>query len=286
MGADPWFTLPHMADDDYVARFAQQIKAKLNPDRKVCIEYSNEVWNNMFAQTRYAREQGVAEGVGGSGDEQALRFYARRSVQIFALFERVFGGRERLVRVLSSQAGNPAGSAQVVGFEGAGESADALAIAPYLGFNVSQNAEEPTTSTVRSYDLDKLFSVLGAEVFAQSVEQMRAHKALADTFGLALVAYEGGQHLVGILGGENDEKVTALLIRANRDPRMGALYTRYFAAWQTEGGSLFCPFTSVQRSSKWGSWGLLEHDTDLPEDAPKFQATLAWAAKLGQRVGT
>jgi len=285
LGADPWFTLPHMADDDYFANFAEQVRAKLNRDRKVYIEYSNEVWNNMFAQTRFAREQGAAEGVGGTGDEHALRFYARRSVQIFAAFERVFGGRERLVRVLATQAGNPDGSAQVVGFEGAGESADVLAIAPYLGFNVSQDAEAPTTKTVRGYDLDKLFSVLGAEVFAQSVQQMRTHKALADTFGLALVAYEGGQHLVGIMGGENDEQVTALFIRANRDPRMGALYARYFEAWQAEGGSLFCPFTSVQRSSKWGSWGLLEHDTDTPEEAPKFQATRAWAAKLGQRIG-
>ncbi len=43
-------------------------------------------------------------------------------------------------------------------------------------------------------------------------------------YGSRLVPYEGGQHLVGIRGAENDDALTALLTAANADPRMGKLY--------------------------------------------------------------
>src|SRR5690606_8293459 len=34
IGADPWFTLPHMADDDYVRQFAQHVHNRLDPRLK------------------------------------------------------------------------------------------------------------------------------------------------------------------------------------------------------------------------------------------------------------
>src|SRR5207249_8596750 len=43
--ANPWFCMPHLADDDYVRRFARLVKERLRPDLKVYVEYSNEVWN-------------------------------------------------------------------------------------------------------------------------------------------------------------------------------------------------------------------------------------------------
>ena len=42
VGAAPWFTLNHMADDDFHRQFAQQVKATLRPDVKVYVEWSNE----------------------------------------------------------------------------------------------------------------------------------------------------------------------------------------------------------------------------------------------------
>jgi hypothetical protein len=98
------------------------------------------------------------------------------------------------------------------------------------------------------------------------------------------VAYEGGQHLVGVYGAENNERLTARLQAANRHPRMGQIYARYLAAWQRAGGDLFCHFSSVSRWSKWGSWGLLEYSDDRLADAPKFLATTRWARQLGQPV--
>jgi len=118
----------------------------------------------------------------------------------------------------------------------------------------------------------------------KAIEWIRAQKAVADRFGLKLIAYEGGQHLVGVGGGENNETLTTLFHAANRHPRIAAIYEKYYQAWEDLGGDLFCYFSSVSRWSKWGSWGILEYFDDDPMASPKFRATMAWAYKLGQPV--
>lgn len=52
--ADPWFSIPHGADDDYVRHFAETARDSLDPGLKVYLEYSNEVWNDVYPQTDYA----------------------------------------------------------------------------------------------------------------------------------------------------------------------------------------------------------------------------------------
>jgi len=118
----------------------------------------------------------------------------------------------------------------------------------------------------------------------QAIACMRAQKKAAAERGLRLLAYEAGQHLVGIQGAENDEKLTQLLLSANRHPRMKDLYARYLDAWAKEGGDLLCHFNSVGGWSKWGSWGLLQFGDEDPVLSPKFSATMRWAKSLGQSV--
>jgi hypothetical protein len=86
------------------------------------------------------------------------------------------------------------------------------------------------------------------------------------------MAYEGGQHLVGHGGAENNEKLTQLFHAVNRHPKMKALYLRNLKDWEDAGGDLFCVFSSVGRPSKWGSWGVLEYAAQDPAQAPKYQA--------------
>ena len=109
-------------------------------------------------------------------------------------------------------------------------------------------------------------------------------KKVADTFGLSLVAYEGGQHLVGIQGGENIDAMTARFHEANAHPAMGALYRKYLVAWMACGGDLFCHFSSVGQWSKWGSWGSLQYADEDPAQSPKFTAMMTWAKQRGQNV--
>jgi hypothetical protein len=285
--ADAWFCMPHQADDTYVRNFAQVVKDRLDPGLHVYIEYSNEVWNSMFQQTQYSIEKGKELGLGAPERpwEGGGMYYARRSVEIFKIWEEVFGGRDRLVRVLAWQAGNtwwmenillsdPATAPQV----------DAMAIAPYLGFSIPQSGDGLTAAVVSGWSLDQLFAHLNSTVLPVSVKAMQDTLGVAKKHGFRMLAYEGGQHLVGVAGGENNDTMTHLFQAANADPRMGPLYDLYYKAWSDAEGGLFCYFASVDSWSKWGSWGIFQYTDENPAQSPKFMATMRWAKSCGQKV--
>lgn len=283
LGADPWFCVPHLADDDYVRQLARLVHEKLDPGRKVYVEYSNETWNGMFPQSRYAGEQGQKRGFAERPWEAGWKYTAYRSVQIFKIWEEVFGGRKRLVRVLPSQAANPYVSERVVEFQEAYKHADALAIAPYISCNVPREGKGLTAAEVENWTVEQALDHLQQKALPEAIRWIDQQKRVADKFGLLLLAYEGGQHMVGVGGGENHDKMTALFHAANRHPRMAEIYRQYYAAWTAAGGDLFCYFSSVGKWSKWGSWGIMEYYDD-PAQSPKFLATMRWARQCGQKV--
>jgi hypothetical protein len=284
LDADAWFCMPHLADDDYVRNFARMVRERLDPELKVYVEYSNEVWNGIFAQSRWAGEQGIRLGFAAKPWEAAWRFTAHRSVQIFAIWEEAFGGRQRLIRVLPTQAANPYVSERVVEFQEAFKHADALAVAPYVSCNVPPAGDGLTAAQVERWTVEELLDHAEKKSLPQSIDWIRRQKQVADKYGLRLIAYEGGQHLVGVGGGENNEKMTALFHAANAHPRIGRIYDQYYRAWTEAGGDLFCYFSSVGRWSKWGSWGIMQHFDDDPLQSPKFMATMRWARQCGQNV--
>ena len=281
--ADAWFCMPHRADDDYVRNFAAMVKERLDPKLKAYVEYSNEVWNGGFKQHAYAAEQGKELGFGDQPWQAALRYTAHRSVQIFRTWEEVFGDRQRFVRVLPSQAANLGVSQMVASFQDAYKHADVLAIAPYLTFNISSRGQ-PSAAEVAGWGVDQVLGYLENRSLPQSVKWIQDSKKVADKFGLKLVAYEGGQHMVGIGDAQNNEALTRLLLAASASPRLGKVYRRYLEAWQKSGGDLFCYFTSVESWSKYGSWGILQYHDDDPAASPKFKAVMGWAGSRGQRV--
>jgi len=285
--ADAWFCMPHLADDDYVRNFARLVREQLDPGLKVYVEYSNEVWNNIFPQTRYSWEKAKELGIGPAERpwEGGGKYYARRSVEIFTIWEEVFGGYERLVRVLAWQSGNTWWMERIVlPYEDAYKHADALAIAPYLGMNVPPQGKDLSADKVAAWNVDQVLDYLENEALPKSIRAIRATKEVADKYGLMLVAYEGGQHMVGVGGRENNEAMTRLFHAANAHPRLGKIYEKYYAAWTDAGGDLFCYFSSVGRWSKWGSWGILQYYDDEPAKSPKFTATMRWARQCGQKV--
>lgn len=284
LGADPWFTLPHLADDEYVRKFAEVVKARLDPRRRVYIEYSNEVWNSMFEQSRHAGRRGLALKLGEKEWDSGWRYTAERSMEIFRIWETVFGGRSRLVRVLPGFAANDYVSNEIVSWKDAYKNADALAIAPYMGLNLAPDGK-PSSREAARWTLDRLFQQVREKALPDSIEFMRKNAAVAKKHGLQLIAYEGGQHLVGVGGGENDDRLTSLLLRANADPRMGELYDPYFRAWVETGGGTFAYFSSVSGWSKWGSWGALQYVDDDRSKSPKWQALKRFAVSRGQKLG-
>ncbi len=278
---DSWFCLPHAADDDFIREFARLVARNLDPSLRVFVEYSNEVWNRQFGQSKHALSRGTALQLATEPTVAGRRWYARRSREIFRIFETEFGGRDRLVRVLATQAAFAGVTRDILEFEGAARHADALAIAPYMGFSVApvDARGRLTTSDVENWTVEQVLDQVERASLPEAIERIREQKRLAAQHGLRLIAYEGGQHLVGSRGGENNSKVTALFLAANAHPRMGDIYRRYLDAWTTTGGDLFCHYSSVGRWTKWGSWGLLQHYDDDPAQSPKLRAVREWAER-------
>lgn len=281
---NPWFCMPHLATDDYVRQFAAMVRRQLDPALKVYIEYSNELWNGMFEQHRYAEEQGKRLGLGPRDRpwEGAALFHARRSMEIFRIWEEAFGGRDRLVRVIAWQA---AGGAywtdnMLLAQQDTARHCDALAIAPYISFMPSPESRNFKSDEVAKWSVEQVLDRVETNALPECIAWMITHKAVADKYRLKLLCYEAGQHLVGVGGGENSEALTKLLIAANHHPRMGAIYTRYLDAWRDAGGDLMCIFSSIATSSKWGSWGLLEGADETR--SPKFDAVMEWNRRNSQ----
>ena len=99
---------------------------------------------------------------------------------------------------------------------------------------------------------------------------MSEQAAIAQKYGVDLLAYEGGQHLVGVNGVENNGTITQLFGNTNRNAKMSGVYTQYLNDWRETGGKLFAVFEAVGPYSKWGSWGLKEYQNQA--NSPKYAA--------------
>jgi hypothetical protein len=196
------------------------------------------------------------------------------------IWEDVYGGRDSLVRVIAWQAtSDPYWTDGIVlGQNNTGKNADVLAIAPYMSFNVGPNTN-PNVDTVSKWNVEQVLDHIETVSLPESIQWIKTQKKVADKYGLKLICYEAGQHLVGIQGGENNNDLTKLFLAANRHPRMGIFYTQYMDAWETQGGDLMCIFSSTGQWSKWGSWGLTEYLDETENDQPKFKAVMDWNRK-------
>ena len=268
VNADPWFCVPHLADDDYVREFAELVEDLADPDLDIYIEHSNEVWNTRFEQTEHAAERGLALGLAATEKKAALLYHSQRSVEIFDIWQDVFGSTNRLVRVLATQAANKSGGELVMDHEDAYQSADVLAIAPYFGgyLGSPDNAADTTEMSINQI-LDR------CEDDLDTVElQVTENYEEACERGLRLIAYEGGQHLVGKGPWIENQTLMNRFFDANRDPRMRDLYREYIERWRSSGGAELVMYASAQRYNKFGSWGALEWLGQSIYDAPKYRA--------------
>jgi hypothetical protein len=258
------------------------------------------VWNSAFPQGGEIEQRGNAL-YGSLGDPfiRRLNAHGQRSAEICVLWKQVFSATpDRVVCVLGAQAANAFTQTEAADCPLAvqvGQRAtpcrddlDVVAIAPYFGnyLDVPNNADE-----VQLWTLNQLFAEIedggqlqdadadtpcGAQPCATGALEeigpwITAHAMAANTRGLRVYAYEGGQHLVGVFGVENDQAITDLFVAANRDARMGAAYADYLATWRANGGELFMHFTLSNSYGKFGSWGAVESMTPSPLP-PKAQA--------------
>lgn len=267
---DAWFNLPHAADDEYVREFATYVRDNLDPDLKIYLEYSNEVWNATFNHREYTQQQGIARGLSRNAVEAGYRFYALRSREVFNIWEQVFGNHERFVRVIGGWDTRADFAKEVLSYQDTYQYADALAIAPYFGGNIKGFREAKT--------VDDIFALTTAPDSYRSLPQVLEHvKKQADIaaqFGLDLLGYEGGQGLVDWATRKPEQMPNPLFYQANRDPRMGELYSQFLTGWSQAGGKLLMLFSAPRACGWYGCWGLKESIRQPLTQAPKYAAVM------------
>ena len=155
---DLWICIPHQADDDFIRQTAILLRASVDPELKIYIEYSNETWNTMFPQTTYVQDQGEALGLDPDRWQAGHKYVSLRSIQIWGIFQDVFTEPARLVKVLATQAASISGTnSRVAALNDPSINPnyimpDVLAIAPYFGDSFSPSDIPPTTPAYPTVD--------------------------------------------------------------------------------------------------------------------------------------
>ena len=265
--ADPWFTIPHTADDEYVREFAKLVKAGLHPGARIWVEYSNEIWNSSFVQAQWVRAEAQRQGM------KTAEFTAREASRIFRGFREVFADEpERVVRVAAGQLHNP-GVARVL-CRGLGDQVDAIAVGTYFG-------AKPSRDELGAGGVESLIAAARKNLDTVVMQRIGEHKKLADQLSkqlgrhIALVTYEGGQHLVarsphGGRGGVSFSPETT--DRVQDHPGMYAAYRALIEEGHRQGLELFIAYDFVGRRTHADTFGHLRFLDEPISSSPKFKA--------------
>lgn len=196
-GAEPWFTLPHQADDEYVRQFAQMVRADLRADLRAWVEYSNEVWNFSFQQAHWAEEQARARW----GREWAwTQFYSMRAAQVMGIWSQVFADApDRLVRVIATQTGwiglegdlLEAPLWQAEGNPPPWQSFDVYAVTGYFNAELHEDSRQPM---IRAW-LDESLAAAQAQADAQGLTGA-AREAHIQAHRFDLAVQRAGEELI------------------------------------------------------------------------------------------
>ncbi|MBL1208907.1 cellulose-binding protein [Geminocystis sp. GBBB08] len=294
---DLWFNMPHQATDEYITKFAQLVKSNLNPNLKIYVEFSNEVWNWQFKQAHYALEQGKVKW-NQEGDAY-MQWYGMRAAQTCDIWKQVFANqKDRVICVISTQ----------TAWKGLEKAAldcplwvkegnkpcyqhgiSAYGITGYFGGSFGHEENEAQLSSwLRKYWLndpewvfDKGFEQLekgglfkgeGQDSLKDLLDLFIYHQQVAQERGLQLVAYEGGQHIVGVGKVNNNQELNDFFMELNRHPKMYDIYTQLLNNWEKSGGGLFMHFVDIGKPNKFGSWGALEYVEQ--KESPKYNALI------------
>jgi hypothetical protein len=256
-GADLWVTIPWNAEDDYITRFAKYVRDNLTAGHKVYVEVSNEVWNGSSPVASQATNEAKSEGLPsatGSGTGGNLERYAEKTKQVMAIWSAVFARQTaRLVRVASFQHVSPYFSEHLLNYENFHASLDAVATAPYFGYEVTDRMS-----------LDQIMGALPNDV-TTAVDFGIQQKTIAQKFGLRYITYEAGQSVVL-------PNNTTLEREVERDQRMYDIYRQFLTRWQMQIGDSINLFALDGQIGRYGGWGLAEYVGQPITQTPKLRA--------------
>jgi hypothetical protein len=265
LNADPWFTLPFDADDDYYRNFAIYVREHLAPGRKAYVELSNEVWNPGFKQAQDAAQRGKARY--GNVDFAGDFYYADRVHDMMKIWSDVFAGQmPRIVRVVGGQVAWTQRSDVLLAHNDLWKSADAFAVAPYFGDAIQGVAGKGPTRVNNGIALLPPLAV-------KIVDQMVAQKASVEKLGIRYIAYEGGSNIIGYTPDAGDDAQTM-----NHDPRMYDIYTNFLEDWRKRIGGLLVLYNGTSGST----YGHKDYTGQPLSETPKMKAVVDFMGRHPQ----
>jgi hypothetical protein len=270
---DGWINIPVKANNAYVQNLIGLIKnggngfAPLETERKLYIEYSNEVWNGIFDQTQFNHNRAVAEVNAGNSplnfDGETNEWYwgwrrvAKRIVEISEQFRAAFGDSQMMTRfrpVLAWQYDNGQATAETqLDF-----------VQKYYGTSKWGYADP--------HPVDYYLWCGGGALYyddiplAQDTDFQRAVQTdskYAAAYGIHHCNYEGGM----TFDGEDDTDWY--------EPWVTQYALDHHQFYEENGGSMLVYFTLA---GTWmEKWGFLETVRDL--DTPKYNSIVQLAAQ-------
>ncbi|MBF0338169.1 MAG: hypothetical protein HQL05_10080 [Nitrospirae bacterium] len=300
LNTDTWLNIPAKSTDDYNTQFATFMKSNLAPNLKLYIEYTNEVFTYTSYVDDYNHMITMANSLGIPGGDtffpsgiKVARYYSRRAGEIHSIWRGVFSSQpSRIIRALSTLNVDTAYTQEVLDYEDAYKDADVLAVNGYFTGNLYRYQYQPE---ILAITVDGIFTetnnggaiVPGSQSALDELKGFyNALYALANTRGLRMVAYEGGQHYTAnIFDGDGDTEedgdpqniIHNKFMAAGRDPRMKTVYLTNFTNFKNAGGHEFFHFLNLSDHTINGAtFGALEHQTQSRTDAPKYDAIMTF----------
>lgn len=295
---DAWVNIPHLADQNFLDGFADDMANHLDPDLKLYVELSNELWNSAFPAYEQvaALECGnhidlpgcaidadttssvLCEGHGDAPiadcDTARMRYTSRRSIDAWLAFEAALdndlpgSSDSRLVRVMGSWSGHPTLHEALLSYADAYAFADVLATAGYFGWVLGADPDVQSWQANDTDDMNTLFSRLALEV-TDTLDDMYYDRLYLSQHtnpvyrSIEHVLYEGGQgieaHGYNTVNSTRLAHANTIFDAANRDPRIGHLYQTLLDGWQLQGGTLFNHYQNCHVWDIYGRYGALEH---------------------------
>ncbi len=261
-----WLCVPHQADSNYVAQMAHLFRDQLDPELVVYLEYSNEVWNWIFAQAHYNAQTAPSNLNYG-------RAMAEKAARTFRIWQHVFGDQKtRIRRVLGLQAGYNYLNEQILSQLHPSEW-DLASPASYIGLDHGSTGNPVLNAASTPQDIVEN----ARNNWLLFIPALRQDYGNVRLFGKGIVNYEGGQHFVGDVFGTTYPYQQAMY-DAQYSQEIYHLYSDMLDTVRNWGSSMFGNFIlSGRQESIYGSWGVL-NDIDVAppflQTAPKYQALL------------
>lgn len=271
--ADAWVCIPHAANDEYIRQMAQFFRDELDPDLKIYVEYSNEIWNWIFSQTAYCHDNGDQNV---PWPERIVPF-VQNALDIWT--EEFAEAPDRIIRVVGVQMSWQDVSNRIV-FNMEAGSFDAFSPAAYFGFSEESISELESLGV--NATADDVIEMAREDMVDFAYQWAKdQHESIATELGIPMIYYEGGQHLTPEPFGSVQDYNPAL-VAAQSHPGMYDLYNEWYDSLRTfatgDDPTLLMNFSFIAPTSgQYGSWGLLEsqfYQSAPYEDAPKYQAIL------------